>query len=401
MSEATWYHAKDGTALGPFTLTQLREMVVAGNLGPAELLCRVGETEWVPAQGVPGLFPPPPPLPGAKRKLVPCAKCKVVISDEAETCPHCGECQPKWEQKEYGWTGESCEKCGVFNIVSTGYGQFREWQNCRGCGCPLTEASPSRYTESEMDKVHANSKAAGIVLGVVGAVVSFIAYWSVSGIDGGGLVVRLLVAAAGFFLTYFAIVKVIRVRGARAWFSDRSPRADQMTAHSWDLCQIRYHYSNAFRRASTTANAVPASRTIPEIVATIASWGCAIVFVIYLALALGAALFLDRSPPKPELPVDVSFRTSDVGKGMVLKMRNTSAVPLKDLSFTITNQGGKKAGEISKVLLKPLEPQATFEVGWVELGGWELSPGETIKIWMPSGNYKPIEVTVPAKAPSR
>lgn len=124
-------------------------------------------------------------------------------------------------------------------------------------------------------------------------------------------------------------------------------------------------------------------------------------FVLYLVAAIGAALFLDRSPPKPELPVDVSFRTSDVGKGMVLKMRNTSSAPLKDLSFTITNQGGKKAGEISKVLLKPLEPQATFEVGWVELGGWELSPGETIKIWMPSGNYKPIEVTVPAKAPSR
>jgi len=114
MSEATWYHAKDGEALGPFTFAQLRERVVAGAIGTADLLCQVGKTDWVTALSVPGLIPPPPPPPGTKRRLVPCAKCMETVSDEAETCPHCGEHQPKWEQKEYGWPGDSCDKCGVF-----------------------------------------------------------------------------------------------------------------------------------------------------------------------------------------------------------------------------------------------------------------------------------------------
>ncbi|MCE9563353.1 MAG: DUF4339 domain-containing protein [Planctomycetes bacterium] len=400
MSEPTWYHAKDGKALGPFSLAQLRDMVVAGSLKPADLLCRVGETEWVPAQGVPGLFPPPPPLPVEKRKLVPCRKCKAAVSDEAETCPHCGERQPKWDQKEYGWQGESCHKCGVFNIVSIGFGMFlNNGHLCRGCACPLTEASPWLHVESEMERVYENSRTVGAFLGGIGAVVSFILYWSLTGPNDGGPVVRLLVAVAAFFLVSFGAGAAIRWRGARDGFGNCSPQVALMGGRSWNLA---YRYRNRYANLRSSAtNSVPASKTIPEIAASVAGWGCGSVFALYVAVMVVVALTKERGPPKPELPVDVSFRTSDVGKGMVLKMRNTSPVPLKDLSFTITSQGGQKAGEISKVLLKPLEPQATFEVGWTELGGWELSPGETIRIWMPAGNYKSIEVTVPAKAPNR
>jgi len=395
MSETTWYHAKDGEALGPFTFAQLREMVVAGTIGPVDLLCQVGKTDWVPALSVPGLFPPPPPLPGTKRKLVPCAKCGAQVSDEAETCPHCGEHQPKWDQKEYGWPGDSCDKCGVFNIVSTGYGKFLDQPSnqCRGCGCPLTEASPGLHLESEMQRVYANSKETGHSLGCVAAVISFFGYF-VYGPDGGGMVARLLVAAGGYIVASSAVGFVVRRLAARVGFGDRSPRANMMAGREWNFAH-RYRNRYAPKGAAAVAN------TSRSVASTVAEWGCSIAAVLYIAVALGAALFLDRGPPKPELPVHVSFRTSDVGKGMVLIMRNTSQVPLKDLSFTITSPAGKKAGEISKTLLKPLEPQATFEVGWAELGGWELSPGETVKIWMPTGNYKPIEATVPAKAPSR
>lgn len=333
MSEATWYHAKGGAALGPFTFAKLREMVVAGTVGPADLLSQGGKSEWVAAMTVPGLFPPPPPLPGMKRILVPCDKCKVTISDEAETCPHCGERQPKWQQKEYGWPGDCCDKCGVFNVVSIGYGLFLDRQPCRGCGCPLTEASPSLHLESEMERVYANSRVTGNFLGGVAAVVSFILYWVISGANDGGFVVRLLVAVAAFFLVSFVARAVIRWREAREGFGDCSPQVALMAGRSWDLAyQYRNRYANL--RSSAT-NSVPTSSTIPEIAATVAGWGCGIVFALYVVVMLAAGFFRDRGPPKPELPVEVSFRTSDVGKGMVLKMRNTSPVPLKDLSFTI------------------------------------------------------------------
>jgi len=356
----------------------------------------MGGTVWVAAQTMPGLFPPPPAPSDVKRTLVPCAKCKATVSDEAETCPHCGEHQPKWDQKEYGWAGDSCEKCGVFNIVSSGYGGFYDQPSdqCRGCGCPLTEASQWLHVESEMARVYANSRETGYYFGCVAAVLAFIIYWSVSGEDGGGVVVRLLVAAATYFVASFAVGFIVRTLATKTGFANRSPRANMMAGRDWD-------FAHRYRNRYTPKGAAAVVNTSRSVASTIADWGCGIVFVLYMAVALGVGLFTDRGPPKAELPVDVSFRTSDLGKGMVLKMRNTSQVPLKDLSFTITSQGGKQAGEISKTLMKPLEPQATFEVGWAELGGWELSPGESIKIWLPTGNYKPIQVTVPAKAPSR
>jgi hypothetical protein len=159
MAEAKWYLARGEEAAGPFDYARLRQMVMAGTLGRDDLVCPEGGSEWVAAATVPGLFPSPPPLPprpGGAGKLVPCAKCGKSVSDEAETCPHCGEHQPKWDQKEYGWPGASCARCGVFNIVSLGYGQFLDQPHhrCRGCKCPLTEAAPWEHLESEMERVY-------------------------------------------------------------------------------------------------------------------------------------------------------------------------------------------------------------------------------------------------------
>jgi hypothetical protein len=138
--------------------------------------------------------------------------------------------------------------------------------------------------------------------------------------------------------------------------------------------------------------------------AKVAGWGCGALVVLYLVLVVAGGVLKnvrDNSPPKPDLPVHVSFRTSDVGRGMVLKVKNTSPAPLTDLTFTVTGEGGPKAGSISKVLVKPLEPQATLEVGWAELDGWELKAGERVQVWIRSEEYKPVEVVVPAKAPAR
>jgi GYF domain 2 len=138
--------------------------------------------------------------------------------------------------------------------------------------------------------------------------------------------------------------------------------------------------------------------------AKLAGWGCGTLVVLYIVLMVVGGLLKnvrDDTPPKPDVPVDVSFRSLGPKKGMVLKLTNTSAAPLERVTFTVTSEGGEKAGSISKVLLKPLAPRATFEVNRADLDGWELAPGERVQVWVPSGEYNPVEVVVPVKAPLR
>lgn len=85
----------------------------------------------------------------------------VAFSDTAETCPHCGERQPKLDEKECGHRGGSCARCGVFNIGSARYGDFRDRHVCRGCGCPLTDALPYLHTETEAERVYENAMETG------------------------------------------------------------------------------------------------------------------------------------------------------------------------------------------------------------------------------------------------
>lgn len=269
MSETKWFLAKDGAAVGPFDLVRLRQMAAAGEVGRDDLVCPEGGSEWAAATTAPGLFPPAPPPPpsraaGAGKKLVPCEKCGQRVSDTADTCPHCGEHQPKWVQKQFGWPGDSCERCGVFNIVSLGFGRFLDQpgHRCRGCGCPLTESAPQLHLESEMQRVYANSRVLGNTCGWAAAVLAFVLHWSVYGIDGGGLVVRLAVAAAAYCVTSFLVARTVRARGARGGFGNRSPKADQMAGRNWDLAH-QYRQSDTPRAARSPQPGPPAAGTSP------------------------------------------------------------------------------------------------------------------------------------------
>lgn len=141
-----------------------------------------------------------------------------------------------------------------------------------------------------------------------------------------------------------------------------------------------------------------------RLTAKIAGWGCGTLFVLYAVLMIGVGLWKNTqksNPPQPDLPLRVTFRTSDVGKGMVMQVTNTSGAPLKDISFSVTSVGGKEAGQIVRVIRAPIKPNDPWEIGWMELDGWELRPGETVKIWHSTLNYKPLVVTVPVKAAGR
>jgi hypothetical protein len=106
-------------------------------------------------------------------------------------------------------------------------------------------------------------------------------------------------------------------------------------------------------------------------------------------------------PASKPLPVEARFRASAVGRGMVLRVKNVSDTSLTDLWVTVTATGGEKAGQVTRGIPKPLEPGKEVEIGWAELDGWQLGPGEKIQIWLPNSVYDPLVVIVPVKAAGR
>jgi hypothetical protein len=65
-----WYYIKEKRKLGPVSFAQLKEMVLHGQLGRADMVLPGGTTKWATAETVDGLFPgvpdfsfAPPPAP--------------------------------------------------------------------------------------------------------------------------------------------------------------------------------------------------------------------------------------------------------------------------------------------------------------------------------------------------
>jgi hypothetical protein len=57
---ARWYHLlADGSQLGPVALTDVRELVLEGSIGPETWIWADGMDDWLPARLVPALVPPP------------------------------------------------------------------------------------------------------------------------------------------------------------------------------------------------------------------------------------------------------------------------------------------------------------------------------------------------------
>src|SRR2546423_420327 len=54
--EEFWFYAKGGHAVGPVAAAQLKAMAIAGQIQPADMVIRAGETTWVAASTVPWLF---------------------------------------------------------------------------------------------------------------------------------------------------------------------------------------------------------------------------------------------------------------------------------------------------------------------------------------------------------
>ncbi|MCA9050400.1 MAG: DUF4339 domain-containing protein [Planctomycetaceae bacterium] len=69
-----WICFLDGKECGPFTSEKVRLMVENGQIGPADLLRRQGQSTWKKARELPGLIREQPPQelpPRRKRKQTP------------------------------------------------------------------------------------------------------------------------------------------------------------------------------------------------------------------------------------------------------------------------------------------------------------------------------------------
>ena len=119
------------------------------------------------------------------------------------------------------------------------------------------------------------------------------------------------------------------------------------------------------------------SRTIIPMEATYlrSSFSCFVVFL--LTVGCNQPPQLPKAGPPP---IEFSFRPSQVPtKGMVAGIRNASkSETLTD--FVVHVSAPNEKGTRSHRLNSPIRPEDSITVGWVELDGWKLKPGDQLSV---------------------
>src|ERR1035437_10295366 len=104
MDEQLYNLSVDGNESGPYTLTQLQAMWASGTINAAAFWWTEGLGDWQPLSTLevrlgppatspalpPRTAPPLTPQPRSNRNLRPCPACRAQVSNETDTCPHCG-----------------------------------------------------------------------------------------------------------------------------------------------------------------------------------------------------------------------------------------------------------------------------------------------------------------------
>jgi hypothetical protein len=102
------------------------------------------------------------------------------------------------------------------------------------------------------------------------------------------------------------------------------------------------------------------------------------------AIVLLAGIFLNRKPPGPPgpaaaPPLAVSFRDSKVPlQGKVAGINNTSSQQVAVSVVYVSSKGD--AAERSYRLDASIAPQDSITLGWAELDGWKLKPGDKVRL---------------------
>ena len=100
---------------------------------------------------------------------------------------------------------------------------------------------------------------------------------------------------------------------------------------------------------------------------------------------IGAMLLIAGCGVKPEPsvgppPIEFNFRKSQIPtQGLVAGLSNTSKT--ETLTNLIVHVRGKdEQGTRSHRLKSELKPQDTVTVGWLQLDGWKLKPGDSMTV---------------------
>ncbi|QEL17778.1 DUF4339 domain-containing protein [Limnoglobus roseus] len=152
MADGSWYYAKGGQRLGPFTFAQLQQLAGAGAVAPDDPVTRDGDAGVAPAAAVPGLITPAPPAaPPSGGLTAACPKCRGRVAEPVDACPHCAYPQAPHRAREPGRELVPCPGCGVRNDLRRHYYPIGD---CRGCGRPLADLHPDRVFDHRVNSAY-------------------------------------------------------------------------------------------------------------------------------------------------------------------------------------------------------------------------------------------------------
>lgn len=103
--------------------------------------------------------------------------------------------------------------------------------------------------------------------------------------------------------------------------------------------------------------------------------------VVFLFVLPGCQSQVEDDSPKPGAPpLEFSFRKSQIPlRGVVAGIRNASTAETLE-EFVVRVEAPEEEGIRSYRVEVPLKPEDSITVGWVELDGWALKPGQTLSV---------------------
>ena len=101
--------------------------------------------------------------------------------------------------------------------------------------------------------------------------------------------------------------------------------------------------------------------------------------LVVASLLVGCGRFASAPKAGPP-PLKVSFRKSQIPtQGMVAGLTNASSTEVIKVVVVLVQGKNEKEGRSYRIA-REVKPLDSISVGWVELDGWKLKPGDALRI---------------------
>jgi hypothetical protein len=91
-------------------------------------------------------------------------------------------------------------------------------------------------------------------------------------------------------------------------------------------------------------------------------------------------------------PVEVLYRDSLLGQGLIVQVKNTSDAALEEVTVDVRGPEGERRSFTEA----SVEGFGVLEVGWKRLGGWQIPAGSTVTV-RARGYLLPARSEIPAE----